>query len=109
MKLHNIGKKLHLNFRKFEKPTALCISILIIMTMLSIFATTQVHATTTTVTPALTVVGKQVIDSNGLSIQLKGVDYTKFIDSPTGLWSIPAWNMGASSVFDTSPGGDVDQ
>jgi len=76
-----------INLRKLAKPAVLFISALFIISILSAFLTTAVQATTSTT--ALHISGNQVLTANGTPLDLKGMDYTYFLNSENGSWMMP--------------------
>ena len=87
MKAHNLRNTLHpINLKKLAKPAVLCITTLLILSMLSAFSSTSVQAATAT---ALHISGNQIFTANGTPVELKGMDYTYFMDSEGGSWMLP--------------------
>ncbi|MCL5948939.1 MAG: hypothetical protein M1490_00480, partial [Candidatus Bathyarchaeota archaeon] len=72
MNTNNIRNILHsINLKKHAKPTAICLTALFILSMLSVFATPTVQAATTT--PALHTSGNYILDANGNVVYLRGM------------------------------------
>ena len=89
MKTHNLSRLLHfINLRKHTKPAVLCVSTLLILSMLSAFSSAAGQAATATT--ALHVKGNQVFTANGTPLVLKGMDYFNFAYSANGSWMLPS-------------------
>ena len=72
MNIHNIRNTLHsINIRKLAKPTAICLTAVFILSMISVLSTTPVQAATTT--PALHTSGASILDANGNVVYLRGM------------------------------------
>jgi cell division septation protein DedD len=85
MNAHNLAKTLH--FIGLKKIAVLCISALFIISMLSVFATTDAQAITTT--SPLHTLGNQILDANNQAVILRGIGRTGDLQSASGMWSSP--------------------
>lgn len=81
---------------KLVKLIVLLVSILLILTILSMFSFNEVQSTTAT---PLHISGNQVLMANGTVLNLRGVDYSYFIDSEGGSWMLSDGNI----EFTTNP------
>jgi len=80
MKTHNLKKTIHtINLRKLTKPTALCISVLFVLSILSVFSSSAVQAATTP-TFGNTAIGAN-IDNNEANAQ--SISYFTTPSAPT--------------------------
>ena len=72
MNTHNIRNTLHtLNIKKLAKPTALCLTAIFVLSVLSVFSTMPVQAATT-ISPLHTS-GTSIVDANGNVVYLRGM------------------------------------
>jgi hypothetical protein len=77
--------------RKLAKTIAICISVLILLSTVSMLMTSDVQATTNT--PALHTEGKLIKDASGNTIFLRGLQKVDLADDPDGTWNgNPLWN-----------------
>jgi hypothetical protein len=105
MNTHNIKNTvLSLNLRKFSKPTALCLTAVFIVSMLSVFAAVPVQAETTT--PALHTSGNLIVDANGNVVYLRGMGIAGMVPDLI-LWGNGGgdnwgdqWNTNPTTVMD---------
>ncbi len=104
MKKYISGDIAHpINLKRLAKPTGLALCALFIISMLSIFAGTGVHAATPS---ALHTSGTQILNQDGSVVALRGVDYTYFIDGPQGSWMLPngqtEWNVWDTAAVNSN-------
>ena len=105
MNTNNIRQTLHsLNLKKLSKPTAICLTALFIVSILSIFTSMPVQAATTT--PALHTSGTSIVDANGNVVYLRGVGIAGMVPDLV-LWGSGGgdnwgvqWNYNPVAVMD---------
>ena len=105
MNTNNIRQTLHsLNLKKLSKPTAICLTALFIVSILSIFTSMPVQAATTT--PALHTSGTSIVDANGNVVYLRGVGIAGMVPDLI-LWGSDGgdnwgvqWNYNPVAVMD---------
>jgi Cellulase (glycosyl hydrolase family 5) len=100
-KTRNLLNTIHLG--KLAKPAVICISALLLLSMLSIFGSTPVQAQTTTL--ALHTSGHNILDSNNNVVYLRGIGRAGDIDSLSGIWGGPGdavFNYGLKWQTDTA-------
>ena len=105
MNTNNIRQTLHsLNLNKLSKPTAICLTALFIVSILSVFTSMPVQAATTT--PALHTSGTSIVDANGNVVYLRGVGIAGMVPDLV-LWGSGGgdnwgvqWNYNPVAVMD---------
>lgn len=105
MNTHNIRNAVQsLNLRKIAKPSALLLSAVFIVSILSVFAAAPVQAATTT--PALHTSGNLIVDANGNVVYLRGMGIAGMVPDLV-LWGTGGgdnwgdqWNYNPTTVMD---------
>ncbi len=86
MKLKNAKALLSPNAtHKLAKPIVICLSALLLLSMVSILLTSGVQAATTSM--ALHTEGKLIKDASGNTIYLRGLQKVELADDPDGTWN----------------------
>jgi sugar phosphate isomerase/epimerase len=73
--------------RKLAKPVVICISALLLLSMVSILMTSGVQAATSTSSMALHTEGNLIVDASGNTIYLRGLQKVELADDPDGTWN----------------------
>ena len=105
MNTSSIRNSLHsINLKKQTKPTAICLTAIFVLSMLSVFVAAPVQAATTT--PALHTSGSYILDANGNTVYLRGMGIAGMAPDlilwgPSGgdNWGVQ-WNYNPTTVMD---------
>ena len=105
MNKSSIRNALHsINLKKQTKPTAICLTAIFVLSMLSVFVASPVQAATTT--PALNTSGNYILDANGNTVYLRGMgiagmapDLILWGPGGNDNWGVQ-WNNNPTTVMD---------